>query len=87
MRNINVAAAQMGPIQKNDSRETVVSRMIELMDQAQKKGADFIVYPELALTTFFPRYYMEDQNDVDFWFTDINQALNYFNNCIAKNKH
>ena len=72
MRNVNVAAAQMGPIQKNDSRETVVSRMIELMDQAQKKGADFIVYPELALTTFFPRYYMEDQNDVDFWFeTDM----------------
>ena len=26
-------------------------------------------------------------SDVDFWFTDINQALNYFNNCIAKNKH
>tara|TARA_Y100000287_G_C14083686_1_gene286868 strand:+ start:36 stop:521 length:486 start_codon:yes stop_codon:yes gene_type:complete len=26
-------------------------------------------------------------NDIDFWFTDINQALNYFNNCISKNKH
>tara|TARA_E500000178_G_C16652059_1_gene586837 strand:- start:170 stop:655 length:486 start_codon:yes stop_codon:yes gene_type:complete len=26
-------------------------------------------------------------NDIDFWFIDINQALNYFHNCIAKNKH
>ena len=25
-------------------------------------------------------------NDIDFWFIDINQALNYFHNCIAKNK-
>jgi putative hydrolase of the HAD superfamily len=25
--------------------------------------------------------------DIDFWFTDINQALNYFHNCISKNKH
>ena len=26
-------------------------------------------------------------SDVDFWFADINQALNYFHNCIVKNKH
>tara|TARA_Y100000389_G_scaffold204697_1_gene258945 strand:- start:320 stop:805 length:486 start_codon:yes stop_codon:yes gene_type:complete len=26
-------------------------------------------------------------NDIDFWFLDINQALNYFNNCIIKNKN
>jgi len=68
MRVINVAAAQMGPIQRADSREVVVGRMIALMDEAKGKGADLIVYPELALTTFFPRWYMEDQKEVDGWF-------------------
>ena len=27
--------------------------MLALMDQAKARGADLIVYPELALTTFF----------------------------------
>ncbi len=68
MRIITTAAAQMGPIQRADSREAVVKRMIALMDEAKAKGADLIVYPELALTTFFPRWYMEDQAEVDTWF-------------------
>jgi N-carbamoyl-D-amino-acid hydrolase len=68
MRLVNVAAAQMGPIQKADSRDTVVKRMLALMDQAKAKGVDLIVYPELALTTFFPRWYMTDQVEVDRWF-------------------
>src|SRR5438552_4349260 len=68
MRVINVAAAQLGPIQKADSREAVVKRMLALMDEAKAKGADLIVYPELALTTFFPRWYMQDQAEVDAWF-------------------
>ena len=59
MRVINVAAAQLGPIQKAESREAVVKRMVTLMDEAKAKGADLIVYPELALTTCFPRWYME----------------------------
>src|ERR1700759_4559013 len=68
MRVINVAAAQMGPIQRDESREVVVKRMLTLMDEAKSKGADLIVYPELALTTFFPRWYMTDQAEVDSWF-------------------
>src|SRR5437660_12413508 len=68
MRIVNVAAAQLGPIQKADSRQAVVKRMIALMDEAKAKGADLIVYPELALTTFFPRWYMTDQSEVDAWF-------------------
>ena len=68
MRIVNVAAAQMGPIQKADSREAVVKRMIALMDEAKSKGADLIVYPELALTTFFPRWYVEDRAEFDVWF-------------------
>ena len=68
MRVINVAAAQLGPIQKADSRELVVKRMIALMDEAKARKADLIVYPELALTTFFPRWYIEEQREVDAWF-------------------
>src|ERR1700710_2838421 len=68
MRVINVAAAQLGPIQKADSRQSVVKRMLALMDEAKARGADLIVYPELALTTFFPRWYYEDAAQADIWF-------------------
>src|SRR5579872_1395155 len=68
MRVVNVAAAQMGPIQRAESRQAVIPRMIALLDEAKARGADLIVYPELALTTFFPRWYMEDQAEVDAWF-------------------
>ncbi len=68
MTVMKIAGAQLGAIQKADSRESVVKRMIALLDEAAGKGADLVVYPELALTTFFPRWYMEDQAEIDFWF-------------------
>ena len=68
MRPVNVAIAQLGPIQKAESRQTVVARMIALMDAAKAKGADFIVYPELALTTFFPRWHYQAIAGADIWF-------------------
>lgn len=67
-RILTVAAAQLGPIQKAETRAEVVARMIALMEEAKAKGADFIVYPELALTTFFPRWYHEDRAEADPWF-------------------
>lgn len=67
-RILTVAAAQLGPIQKAETRQQVVARMIALMEEAKAKGADFIVYPELALTTFFPRWYHEDRAEADPWF-------------------
>jgi predicted amidohydrolase len=68
MRPIRTAAAQLGPIQRAESRASVVARMIRLMDEAKGQGAEFIVYPELALTTFFPRWYHEDRAEADVWF-------------------
>lgn len=68
MTVMKIAGAQLGAIQKADSRESVVKRMIALLEEAAGKGADLVVYPELALTTFFPRWYMEDQAEIDFWF-------------------
>ena len=67
-RIVTVAAAQLGAIQKANSRQVVVARMLELMAEAKAKGADFIVYPELALTTFFPRWYYADVAEADIWF-------------------
>lgn len=67
-RIITVGAAQLGPIQRNEGRPAVVERMLALMHKAHDKGCDLIVFPELALTTFFPRWYMEDQAEVDTWF-------------------
>jgi predicted amidohydrolase len=68
MRIVTTAAAQLGPIQKADTRESVVARMIALMETAHARGATLVVYPELALTTFFPRWYHEQRADADRWF-------------------
>ena len=67
-RAVTVAAAQMGPIQRDHSRADVVERQIGLLRQAHELGAELVVFPELALTTFFPRWFTADQAEVDAWF-------------------
>ncbi|WP_319531587.1 N-carbamoyl-D-amino-acid hydrolase [uncultured Cohaesibacter sp.] len=67
-RPLTVAAAQLGPIARDEPRSAVVKRMLALMQEAHEKDVDLIVFPELALTTFFPRWYFEDQADVDAFF-------------------
>ncbi len=67
-RIITVAAAQLGPIQKAEPRSVAVDRMVRLMERAHKRGVEFVVFPELALTTFFPRHYHEDIAEADMWF-------------------
>ncbi len=67
-RTIMVGAAQMGPIARDEPRSSAVARMVALMESAQQRGCDLIVFPELALTTFFPRWYEEDWNVVDRFF-------------------
>jgi len=54
-RVVRIGGAQLGPIHKADSRQAVVARMLDLLDQAKAQNCDVVVYPELALTTFFPR--------------------------------
>jgi len=67
-RMLRVAAAQLGPIQRNDSRESVVKRLVSLMQQARDNGVELVVYPELALTTFFPRWFVDDITEADHWY-------------------
>jgi predicted amidohydrolase len=67
-RVITVGAAQLGPIARNESRSLVVKRLLNLLGQAQGRGCDLVVFPELALTTFFPRWWMEDPAEIDAFF-------------------
>jgi N-carbamoyl-D-amino-acid hydrolase len=67
-RNITVAAAQLGPIQKSEGRDVAVGRMLRLLERAHQRGAEVVVFPELALTTFFPRWYTENLDEADHWY-------------------
>ena len=59
-RPLTLAVAQSGPIQKAEGRQAVVARLCNMLEDAADAGADIVVFTELALTTFFPRYYAED---------------------------
>ncbi|MFL6565203.1 MAG: N-carbamoyl-D-amino-acid hydrolase [Burkholderiales bacterium] len=65
MRKLKIASAQLGPLNRSDSRSVATRRMVELLRQAHGMGAKFVVFPELAFTTFFPRWWMEDQAEVE----------------------
>jgi predicted amidohydrolase len=67
-RIVTIAAAQLGPIARAETRTQVVARLLALMRQARAHGSDLVVYPELALTTFFPRWHFERQEDIDVFF-------------------
>src|SRR5690606_21855890 len=55
-------------IQRSDTRGMVVRRLIELMREAKSRGSELIVFPELALTTFFPRWVLATQEEIDAFF-------------------
>jgi len=67
-RIVTVAAAQLGPVQREHTRAQVVTRMIDLLHQAAAHGVQLVVYPELALTTFFPRWFVDDITEADHWY-------------------
>ena len=67
-RIVTVGAAQLGPIPRPDSRAQAVARLIALMRQAAAHGCDLVVFPECALTAFFPHWYYERQADIDAFF-------------------
>jgi len=74
-RSLPLAVAQLGPIARDETRASAVKRMVALLRKAEDAGSKLIVFPELALTTFFPRWYFEDQADVDAFFeTDMPNA-------------
>lgn len=74
-RTLGLAVAQMGPVHLSDTRAAVVRRLVEMMREAKSRGAEMVVFPELALTTFFPRYWMEESEaDARFYETTMPNA-------------
>ncbi|KAL2378925.1 hypothetical protein RJZ90_005645 [Blastomyces dermatitidis] len=77
-RKIKVAAAQVGSVHIDSDRKETLQRLIALMKTAASSGAQLLVYPETAFTTFFPRHLMS-QAEVERFFEkgdDITQSEN-----------
>ena len=66
-RILTVAAAQMGPIARDEPRTDVVERLLVLLRHAAERGAELVVFPELTLTTFFPRWDLADDELLTFY--------------------
>ena len=64
-RHLRMAAAQLGPLHLSDTRTSATKRLVNLLREAHGMGAKFVVFPELAFTTFFPRHWYEDLAEVD----------------------
>lgn len=67
-REFIVAGAQLGPIARDEPRSSAVARMITMMREAKDRGARLVVFPELALTTFFPRWFIDNADELKSWF-------------------
>src|SRR6187402_3292405 len=67
-RLLKIAAAQMGPIHLTSTRPEVIERMLALLRSASKLGAQVVLFPETALTTFFPRHLIKSQEVLDSYF-------------------
>jgi len=67
-RIVTVGAAQLGPIQRAHSRKEVVARLLSLLEQGSRHGCNLVVFPELALTTFFPRWFFDSQAEIDTFY-------------------
>jgi predicted amidohydrolase len=53
-----------------------VGRLIDLLRTAAKSSCDLVVFPELALTTFFPRWFVDDITEMDHYYeTEMPSAV------------
>ena len=53
---------------RDESRASVVMRLIVLLREARSRDCDLVVFPELALTTFFPRWAAIGTAEIDAFF-------------------
>lgn len=67
-RSLLVAAAQTGPITAADSRTAAVTRLVDLLRESAARGAELVVFPEAALTPFFPHWLVSDEDELDAYF-------------------
>jgi len=67
-RALTLAVCQTGPIQRAASRAETVDRLLHLLETAAGMGAELAVFPEMALTTFFPRWHLTDADEIAAFF-------------------
>ena len=67
-RKLGLAVAQLGPIARTETRADAVARLIAMLHEAKGRGARMVVFPEAALTAFFPHWYIEDEAELDAWY-------------------
>ncbi len=67
-RSIALAVCQTGPIQRSDTRRETVDRLLHLLETAAGMGAELAVFPEMALSTFFPRWHLTDADEIAAFF-------------------
>jgi predicted amidohydrolase len=60
-----VAAAQTGPMEPGTTREAIVARLVTLLEDAARRGAELVVFTEVALTPFFPHWWIDDEQEID----------------------
>jgi predicted amidohydrolase len=58
----------MGPIARTETRTSCVKRLLAMMREAKGRGAELVVFPELALTSFFPRWVIDGEAELDGWY-------------------
>ncbi|KAI0602832.1 carbon-nitrogen hydrolase [Biscogniauxia sp. FL1348] len=76
-RLVTVAAAQLGPNNKDAPREAILARLLKHMDDAAAQGVRLIAFPELALTTFFPVMLLRDADEVAGYFEPASASRPY----------
>lgn len=69
-RQLKVAAAQLGPSTNN--KQATAVRIEKLVRDAATSGVQVLLFPELALTPFFPATLKRDFED---WFDDLPSPL------------
>jgi N-carbamoyl-D-amino-acid hydrolase len=67
-RALTIAVCQTGPIQRAATRAETVDRLLHLLETAAGMGAELAVFPEMALTTFFPRWHLTDADEIAAFF-------------------
>lgn len=67
-RYLTLAACQTGPVQRAASRGETVERLVQSLERAAAAGAQLAVFPEMALTTFFPRWTIDDPGEIEAFF-------------------
>lgn len=73
-RPLTIAGAQMGPVGRAETRAQVVERLLAMLREAAGRGAELVVFPELALTSFFPRWDLSDDELLMFFERDMPSA-------------